>query len=547
MRIAPWIALSFGASLLASACASEPGGLLDPPRLTITSPQRATMRESGGLVQVTGQVAPNAAGDRVSQVTVNGVVAQLAADGTFAADVQVPPGATLLHTVARDVAGGEATDTRGIQVGAFRSGADFIDNGVGVALSDDALATIATVAGTLMKTTDFAPILAPLNPMVSAGAEDGEDCLWAKVSITDVNLGNARFTLVPRAGGLSFSAEVTNLDVPGTARYKAACFIGGTTDLRMTASKITVAGTVQVTPAPGGAGFKVKIVSPDVSVTGFNLQAGSLSTELLGMLDLNNAIGSIVSVAAEHFMSPLMTRALGGLAGPKRLDLLGKSIDFEMRGDAAQFDVVSAKVALDTRMHLTDSSARFVYTQDAPIALEAGSGFAVAISDDTANQLLASVTAAGMLNLSMPAPGGTFDTARISATSAPMIAADTATGKLRIVASDLAMTFMSGDTEVTHVALSLATEISAEPSGYGGVKLNLTRPEVFADVLDNSSGYVDDDQEQMIKLVVDHQVDTISLLLGNIPLPAIAGVSMKDLRVEGVAGYVKVSGGIQAN
>jgi hypothetical protein len=197
-------------------------------------------------------------------------------------------------------------------------------------------------------------------------------------------------------------------------------------------------------------------------------------------------------------------------------------------------------------MHLAGSSARFVYTPDAAIELDVGNGFAIAVSDDTANQLLASVTAAGMLNLSMPAPGGTFDTARITATSAPMISVDSATGKLRVVASDLAMTFLSGETEVGHVAVSLTTELSAVPSGYGGLKLELARPEVFANVLDNASNYVDDDQEKLIKLVVDHDVDLISLLLGNIPLPTIAGVSLKDVSVQGVGGYVKISGALEA-
>ncbi len=532
-------------SLLATACASEPGAIKDPPQLTVTSPQRATMREEAGLVQVTGQVAANAGGDRVESVTVNGVAANLAADGSFVADVQLRPGATLLHTIARDVEGGEATDTRAIQTGALRSGSDLVDNGILIRLSDDGLATVAAAASTLMKTTDLAAVLAPLNPVISGGAENGEDCLWGKVSVNDVKLSNARIALVPQAGSLAFEAEVTNLDVPAQARYKAACFIGGTTDIRMKASKILVKGNLRVTPKAGGAGFDVEIVSPDVTVTGFSLDAGGLTGEVLELLNLDSAIGSVVAIAAEHLMSPLMNQALGGLAGPKKLDLLGKSVELELAAAGVAFDVVSANVDLDTRMFLTGHDARFIYTPNAPIDLVSDKGFALAISDDAANQLLASVTDAGLLSLTMPAPGGSFDSATITATLPPMVAADTETGKVHLIAGDLMMAFKYKDLEVAHVALSLTTEITAAPSAYGGVALTVTRPKIYANVLDNASGYNDDDQEEMIKLVIDSHVDLLSLLLGNIPLPAIAGVKMKDVGVEAGDGFIKVTGSLQ--
>lgn len=534
--------LVLGFLLLASACASEPGALVDPPLLTITSPQRATMREEAGLIQVTGTVAPSVTGARISKVTVNGVQASVAGDGSFSADVPLSPGATFLHTEARDVDGGVATDTRTVQAGALRSGSDLVEHGVKIALSDDALATISAAASTLMKTTDFAALLAPMNPVINAGAEDGEDCLWGKVSVNDVKLKTARISLVPHAGSLAFEAEVTNLDVPATARYKAACFIGGTTDIRMKASRILVKGNLLVTPKAGGAGFNVKIVQPDVAITGFDLEAGGLPGTVLNILHLDTAIGGLLSLAVEHFMSPLMNSALGGLAGPKQIDLLGKPLTFEMAADSVGFDVVGATVGLDTRMHLAGNNARFIYTPNAPIELPAGDGFALALSDDAANQLLASVTASGMLSLTLPATGGTFDSATLSAVIPPMVSADGTTGKLRLLAGDMMMTFKAGQTEVAHVAINLSTELTAKSSGFGGVALALDKPEVFADVVDNASGYGNDDQEAMIKLVVDEQVKLMSLLFSNIPLPTIAGVKLDGLDVSAGEGFIKITG-----
>ena len=131
----------------------------------------------------------------------------------------------------------------------------------------------------------------------------------------------------------------------------------------------------------------------DFGHTGFDLEAGGLPGTVLNILNLDSAIGGLVSLAVEHFMGPLMNSALGGLAGPKQIDLLGKQLTFEMAADSVGFDVVGATVGLDTRMHLAGNNARFIYTPNAPIDLTAGDGFAIALSDDAANQLLASVTA----------------------------------------------------------------------------------------------------------------------------------------------------------
>jgi hypothetical protein len=120
-----------------------------------------------------------------------------------------------------------------------------------------------------------------------------------------------------------------------------------------------------------------------------------------------------------------------------------------------------------------------------------------------------------------------------------MIAADGVTGKVRLIAGDLRMTFVSGDTEVSHVALSLSTEVSASPTAQG-VQLHIGAPEIFADVLDNASGYQDADKEQLIKLVVDDRVALLSLLFSSIPLPELAGLRLDDTEVSGGAGYIKL-------
>lgn len=547
-KLVAWIAgmrtvVLFAGLALWVACAAEPSEVPEPPSLTVASPERALVREQAGALTVTGNAVPGASGARVAEVTVNGVVARLSDDGSFTAQLELAPGATFVQTVARDVAGGEASDTRTVHAGELRDGGALVEHGLAVALSDDALARLASAAGALMKTTDLAPILAPQNPMVSQGAEAGEDCLWGKVYVDDVNLGDARLALAPTAAGLALELEVTALDVPARARYAALC-LEGSTSVRMRASKLLVRGVLRVTPRANRAGLDVRLVAPQVTVAGFQLTASGLPGDVLELLALDSAIGSILGRAAEIFLGPLLETALGGLAGPKQVMVAGQPVGFELAAEAVSFDVTGAKVALASRMGLARHPARFVYTPNQPASLEAATGYALAISDDALNQLLASVTSAGLLSFTMPAPGGTFESVRISAAMPPMISAEGHSGKLRILAGELRMALVSGGAEVAHVALHLAAEVSAEPTVFG-VRLLMGPPEVHADVLDNVTGYGDADKEQLIKLVVEHQSKTLSLLLGNVPLPSFAGVTLAETRVRAADGFVQVTGALR--
>src|SRR5262249_15214197 len=107
--------------LLASACLFSGEQQADPPLLRLTSPPRRLIQGRTGPLVVTGTVAPNPTGAAVASVKVNDTRATINADGTFTATIDVPVGATLIHTVATDAAGGVATDTRSVLAGERRA------------------------------------------------------------------------------------------------------------------------------------------------------------------------------------------------------------------------------------------------------------------------------------------------------------------------------------------------------------------------------------------------------------------------------------------
>src|SRR5687767_12935795 len=145
------ITLSTGLLLAITACDGGLGTLPEPPVLKITSPQRSLLQNGAGPVMVTGMVTPNSEGDAIDKVIVNGVQATVNADGTFQAQVMIKPGATMIQTVARDVDGGEAKDTRAVHAGDLRPNGTPIERAVGAAISKEAFGKIAGAAGTFVE------------------------------------------------------------------------------------------------------------------------------------------------------------------------------------------------------------------------------------------------------------------------------------------------------------------------------------------------------------------------------------------------------------
>src|SRR5687768_4839589 len=158
------IAIVVGLTLLSPACDSL-GDPKEPPQLTVTSPQRSLIQDGTAPITVTGTVGPNVNGSPVERVMVNGAEATLAADGTFTATIDVRPGAMLIHTEATSADGGLATDTRSVEAGELRAQGTNIDRAIAAAISKPAFAQIAGMAGTMIETTDFKPMLASMNPV----------------------------------------------------------------------------------------------------------------------------------------------------------------------------------------------------------------------------------------------------------------------------------------------------------------------------------------------------------------------------------------------
>ena len=541
------LTISTGLLLAIAACDGGPGTLPEPPVLVITSPQRSLVQNGANAITVTGTVTANVEGDAVEKVTVNGVQATLNADGSFTAQIQIQPGATLIHTIARDVDGGEARDTRAVHAGNLKPNGTIVERAVAAAISKEAFAKIAGAAGTMIEGMDIKTMIAPMQPMLRYDDPvdlTQEDCLFARGTINDIKFSNVAISLVPKVGGMTFNLQIDNLDVPGRVRWGAAC-VKGTNDFRVTATKITVGGTLTVTP-DGMNGFATDLKSPVINVQNLNVSVSGVPDWMTGFL--SDGVQAAINTFAPMAMKPVMNMALGALGGPQTLDVLGKKLDVQVDPAEVFFDANGGLVVMDMKMLIqgTQSAKGFIYTENGLPQLDPGQGFQLGLADDLANQMMAQAGALNLFNLAMPAAGGTFDNAEIQMTLPPMISADPADGKMKVILGDMMSTFTYQGTPVGKAAISAVIDLKIESANNGyGVAVQLGKPQIFVTVVDdiaNVTRLEDEDLAKSVEVCLTAQIASISKLLAGIPLPQVAGLQMRNLSVGSDDGYVMVKG-----
>jgi hypothetical protein len=528
--------------VLVATAAACVGPLPPPPELTVTSPQRGLVQSESGRIVVTGTALPGPSGERVARVTVNKVPATLAPDGSFTAVVDVPAGAMLLETVATSEAGAAATDARAVQVGQLRPVGTGIDRAVTAAVSADAFARLSAAAGPIIKTTNLTALLAPLQPM----AKLGDSIANLRLSITKLTIGDVKITLAPVDGGLEFSAKLDGLNVAANAAYAGTLVPDGSTSVTVTADQVAIAGTLVVTPV-GTAGFTTTIASPVIRTTGLRLQASGLVGQLLDLLNnnLESTIQRVATSSAERALEPLINKALGALAGPQHIDVLGTQLELQASPSAIQFSRAGALVTMNLQVKIagSESSPGYIFTPNGTPTMNVGTGIQLGLADDLVNELLAQVHALHLLDLHLQEDFGLFDAADFKLTLPPMISANNSDGSLRLVLGDMIATFTDHGNKVLSAAVNAQVDLAIlRGTKAQEIALQFGKVHAYVNVLGDEASSDGADLTGAATAGIGVQLDSLSQFLITVPAPSVAGVSLDNLALRADAGYVVVSG-----
>lgn len=545
------LSLAAGLSLLSVACAGERAPEPAAPGLTVTSPERGTIRGGLGTIEVRGMAAiSEESGAPIESVTVNGVPAMLAADGSFVAIIGARPGATLIHTIATDAEGGTATDTRTMLAGAMTTADASIADAMTAAISREAFAKMGDAAANILKDTDLGAMVEPMNPVLKAGLDyeaypdTGEDCLWIKGNVTGFEFNDPRIRLLPYDGGLRLEADFFDLYVPMNARYEFSCIDGNDT-LDIRADRVSIAGDLNIWAENGG--LHVDLQNADIDTDDLDFDGSGVPGAVLDLFNVDGLVEWALELGVESFMEPTINDMLSGIGGvSKELDLMGHAVQVDVVPEELSFAQAGATVRLASRLAVEGSEAGpgFVFTENVLPTMDTSEGFELAIADDAANQLLAGMWAVGALTIDKPMEAGAFDSIRTNAMLPPMISADPTTGELRLIAGDLGVQFLNKGELVGEVVLNLVMDLGVDAST-GAVVLNIGEPVIYTDFKDdveNQTGFDKAALEAMIPMAVSFEMEHLLPLLGAIPLPSIGGVALTDVSVEGKNGYLTING-----
>jgi hypothetical protein len=534
-------------TLVASSCTV--GFQPDPPLLEVLTPQRSLIQDQAGPVTVTGTVAPNPTGAPVAKVSVNGVQATVKADGTWTATIDVPIGATLIHTIASDQAGGLATDTRSVLAGERRAPGQNVESAIGASISAPAFAKLAGVATSALKAANLTQLITPMNPVARSGDEAGPDCLYAQGFVDSVAISDASISLVPVTGGLRITATLQQPRITGHTKHAVAC-VDGSSQFVITASSATLGGVLKL-KTNGMMGFVGELADPVVQLPGLDITATNFPDALLNVLPLERIIQAVAPIAVRQFVDPAINEALGALAGPQQLQVLERAMTVQVAPRAITFDDSGATALLDLKMLIAgaENSPGYTFTPNGIPPLTSDGGIALGIADDLANDALAQLTATGLLNLNLKQEGAEFNTAKVTATTPPVIAADGTDGKLRVIVPDLMVTFLDRDVPVSRAAVNAQIPISISPvDGGSSIAIELGTPAIAIDTLDDLTGLEmppDSEFARTITLAAGQQQGAIAEVLKRIPLPKLGGITLSDVSVSGANGYVTAKTKIQ--
>ncbi|HEX3758097.1 MAG TPA: hypothetical protein VHW23_05305 [Kofleriaceae bacterium] len=534
----------------------DPGApAIDPaaPRVHIVTPARGTFAGDVQMLTVTGTATDDTG---VAGVQVNGIDAALAADGSWTATIPVAPGTQLIHAVARDPQGNVGKESRAVVAGPLQPIATPVPQAIAVAMSAQTFGALGRGITGFLQTGDLAAAVAPLNPVIDAGG--GPDCLYVQGSIARLAVGSATsVALLPEPGGLALDVELDQVALGMHLAYAAAC-LDGATDLTITASHIKVSGVLAVGVQAGG--FDIALTGQNVDLTGVSVDLTGLPGDVVKLLDLEHALGSVVGFAARQLVVPLVNSALGSLNDTRTVSVLGTPVDIHVAPAQIAFDASGAVIVLDAalRAHGDAGAPGYVLVPNQEPAMSTDSGFALAVADDAANQLLTSLWAAHGLDHGFDLTTGNYgdigtlyDRVELAAQVPPFISASATPGggALRLTIGDLIASFKNGDALATQIAVSAEVDVRvvADPSGLP--RLDVGTPTTYVDVLDDhvtGANVLSNAQFEAIASFALARVIAIgSGAIGAIPLPSLGGVALGDLAIAEQTGYLVVHGNVQ--
>jgi len=538
-----------------SACSgTQPGGDSqtadrNPPILEITAPLRGAMSD-GTILIVTGRAFDYETS--VTQVTVNGHLAELEIDGTFTFELSGTDGIIFLETVAVDEAGNQQFDTRAVLIGNLVEQDTPVADGVVARIGADTYEVLGRMVSELASITDFEALALSLNPVVNTG----NGCNSAKIYVETLSLGDVPVSATAVAGGIDAAVSVKDVEVTGRVTFRLLC-IGGSASFTITADSYNLTGLVR--PTIVNSDISLRLDNVTSAFSGFDLDVGGIPGFVENLFEgkvrdfladlLGDRVGELLPDRASEFLSDL-------LADSYTISALGHSINVSVKPTAMTWDESGGLIIIETNASVDGVfGAHYLSTPMAPPIADMGApGLQVGLADDVPNQLLAAMWAAGSFEIGYDTrendPVRTFfpraDRVEIYF-SLPPVATAATIGILDIAVGDVIVEILDDDEglgTLAKIAISAQLHLAAALGADGRIHLQTAQSRILTQILEQSDQlFIPLDSAKaaaFADLAIKRFARNADDLLAGLPIPSLVGATLTNPTIEPRGGYVVV-------
>jgi hypothetical protein len=537
-----------------------------PPLLNVTSPDRGTIAGNATVVEVKGTASD--AGSGLKNVTINGTVVSVGADGSFDATIPTKPGITLLHTSATDNDDNVTNDSRAVMAGTLADAATPIQDGLVARINDKTLNALGDIGAEELTAFDVGAAVQPYNPIVDAGIT----CVNAQVDVDSIAKDLVLLDLTPVNGGIAFTAELDNLDVEMTTYFKAVC-IPGSAGISLTADKYRLAGTFDLGVDANGV-VQATLVNAAGSFDNFNLQVGIIPQSVLDLFisNIDQRVANMITTQLQGKVPALVQKYLGGYGYEKTISVMGEDLDILVKPTAIDFNTSGGTIDMDSTIAIKTNNAGPGYPfipsplPSMPQNEAPGDGFRVAISDNTVNQALYAFWEAGLmdrtidLNQDGSATGllALVDQVQLYMPFPPVATSDIPGQAITVTIGDLMIVASHKDANgveqpVTKIAASAEIGLVLYVDPTNNIRLAVNTPTSYLDVVNDGTvvgpnPLNDASLEALGGYVIGHASTLVDGVVGAIPVPQFQSATIQNLTTSAAptGGYVELGGNIVA-
>ncbi|MBW2254080.1 MAG: hypothetical protein JRI25_05710 [Deltaproteobacteria bacterium] len=554
MRNVFWV--TFGLLLVGCNNENQLVGDEEPDALfTMDNPAPAAYLRQG-MVDVSGLA------EGLREVTVDGVAATIAEDGTWATEVAMARGVNIVEGRGVDTLGNALYLRHGVLAGDFADPSNPVEDAMAVRVNEGGLEEIFDLVGDMITDDALAPTIAAANPVYeNAFSLGGFDAATIEASITGLYFDRLSIYADPQLDKMFVEVWIPNLFVSLNASGEIIVW-PYSEDAYIWADRVEIGGDITLDAAEGH--LVVDFSNSTVSLVGFGYDTSLIPSDIESWLFIDAVtllLEDMLSDLIDEQLPALLEEQLSTLDISFETELMGRNLTVSADFSDASIDEKGVAIGMNLDIDIPGQTshpyAGYLSANGAAPHVDQSSDLAVALSDDLLNKVLFEAWQSGLLAMALSTDDGSLDPLMLAPLHADQ-GTITIDAKLPpvIVESNNGLHAQMAELEITietpggemgeYITLAVAAFIDVELRVTDSVlKLDLGTPDLQLVVRDSDWGASNEATTALLEEMLP--VDLLTSLLGEIefPIPSLGGLVIDHATVQrdssGVHTGVRVS------